>query len=346
MDTIGDLEQHIQALEKANRILQKKLDRSEANRIQLEETHERQRRLLNRTIQDLERSLYELQKAQLQLVQSEKMSTLGNLIAGVAHEINNPVGFVSGNLSEVQQSFSDLRDHLNLYRTQASPSVLAAHAKQIDLEFLLEDFPQMLASMELGCDRIRSISNSLRAFARVDQDYKVPYDIHEGIDQTLLILKYRLKANETRPAIEVSTDYGDLPLVYCFPSQLKQVFMNILANSIDALDELSNELSYEDLEARQFHVKVQTSLVDQYAVVQFADNGKGIAEEVKHQIFDYLFTTKEIGKGTGMGLAIAHQIIVEKHEGLLEVNSELGKGAEFVIRLPVLENPETFDMLG
>ncbi len=337
MDTIDDLERQIQELEKANRILTKKLERSEKNRIQLEETHERQQRLLYQAIQGLERSLHELQQAQLQLVQSEKMSALGNLVAGVAHEINNPVGFVAGNLCEAQRSFADLCDHLNLYRTQAPASVLEEHAEAIHLDFLLEDLPEILTSMEVGCDRIRNISTSLRAFARADKDYKVPYDIHEGLDNTLLILKYRLRANESRPAIEVMTDYGQLPLIPCFPGQLKQVLMNIIANAIDALDEYSNGLGYEAIEARGNYIKIQTSVIEEQAIIRITDNGKGISEEIKDNIFDYLFTTKEMGKGTGLGLAIAHQIIVEKHGGLLEVNSQLGEGAEFVIRLPLTD---------
>lgn len=337
MDTNDDLEHQIRELEKANRILKKKLERSEINRLQLEETHERQQRILYQTIQGLEQSLHELQKAQLQLVQSEKMSALGNLVAGVAHEINNPVGFVAGNLCEAQRSLRDLCDHLDLYRSQASATAIEEHAETINLDFLLEDLPEILNSMEVGCERIRNISTSLRSFTRADKDYKVPFDIHEGLDNTLLILKHRLRANEIRPAIQVITEYGQLPMTPCFPGQLKQVFMNILANAIDVLDESNNDRRYEEIENNPNWIKIRTSTTEDQVIIRIADNGKGIPAEIKNHIFDYLFTTKEMGKGTGLGLAIAHQIIVDKHGGQLEVNSELGQGAEFVIYLPLMK---------
>jgi protein kinase len=192
----------------------------------------------------------------------------------------------------------------------------------------------MLASMQIGCDRIKGISTSLRVFSRADRDHKVPFDIHEGIDSTLLILKHRLKANEHRPEIKVITHYGDLPQIYCFPGQLNQVFVNIIANAIDALDESNTGRSKAEIKLNPHRITITTSLENEQVKIAIADNGKGMNEEVKQKIFDDLFTTKAVGKGTGLGLAIAQSIIVEKHQGAIEVNSTLGKGTEFVIRVP------------
>jgi len=192
--------------------------------------------------------------------------------------------------------------------------------------------------MKVGCDRIRGISTSLRTFSRADKDYKVPFNIHEGIESTILILKHRLKANEHRPAIEVVTDYGNLPKIECFPGQLNQVFMNLLANAIDALEESNQGRSFEALKANPHSITVRTSQSDdRHIKIQIADNGAGMTEAVKQQIFDHLFTTKAVGKGTGLGLAIARQIVVETHGGTINVNSTLGGGSEFEIVLPITE---------
>ncbi|MDZ8056286.1 MAG: AAA family ATPase [Aulosira sp. ZfuVER01] len=287
--------------------------------------------------QELEQALQDLQKAQLQMIQTEKMSALGNLVAGVAHEINNPVGFISGNLKEAQQRLQELMEHLNLYRTQASDTEIADHAEEIDLDYLIEDLPKMMDSMKLGCDRIKSISTSLRTFSRADQNHQIAANLHEGIDSTILILKHRLKANELRPAIAVITDYGNIPAIECFPGQLNQVFMNILANAIDALDEANIGRSFLDIQANPNRITVKTSLCDTHQSVRISiqDNGIGMADDVREKIFDHLFTTKDVGKGTGLGLAIAKSIVVEKHSGAIEVNSTLGEGTEFVITLPV-----------
>ncbi len=288
--------------------------------------------------QELERSLLDLQQAQLQLVQSEKMSALGNLVAGVAHEINNPVGFISGNLTEATAGFKDIIAQLQLYQKifPNAGTEIEQNAEDIDLDYLLEDLPKMLSSMKVGCDRIRGISTSLRTFSRADQDYKVPFKIHEGIDSTILILKHRLKANEHRPAIEVVTEYGNIPKIECFPGQLNQVFMNLLANAIDALEESSQGRSFEEIEANPNRITVRIGLEgDRHIVIAIADNGAGMTEEVKQKIFDHLFTTKAVGKGTGLGLAIARQIVVETHGGKLSCNSTVGEGTEFAIVLPV-----------
>ncbi|WP_449421018.1 trifunctional serine/threonine-protein kinase/ATP-binding protein/sensor histidine kinase [Phormidium nigroviride] len=285
--------------------------------------------------QQLEQALYDLQQTQLQMIQSEKMSALGNLVAGVAHEINNPVGFIAGNLNEAKRTVQDLTEHLNLYRTQAPAANIADHAEEIDLDYIIEDLPKMIDSMQLGCDRIKDISTSLRTFSRTDKDYKVPFNIHEGIDSTILILKYRLKANDERPAIEVVKDYRNIPAIECFPGQLNQVFMNILANAIDALEESNIGRSFAQIKANPNRITIQTSLVDNQVKISIADNGLGMNESLKTKIFDHLFTTKGVGKGTGLGLAIAQQIVVEKHQGQITVNSVPSEGTVFEIALPV-----------
>jgi len=284
----------------------------------------------------LERTLKDLQEAQLQIVQSEKMSALGNLVAGVAHEINNPIGFIAGNLNEAKRSFEDVMEHLELYRSDAPKSEIADHAEEIDIDYLLADLPKMIDSMQVGCDRISSISTSLRTFSRGDKDYKVSFNIHDGIDSAILILKHRLKANEHRPQIEAITKYGNLPKIECFPGQLNQVFMNLLANAIDALEESNLGRSFKEISVNPNRISISTDVMgEDYIKVTIADNGTGMPEEVKKQIFDHLFTTKGVGKGTGLGLAIAHQIVVEKHGGTIEVNAEPGVETEFAIVLPV-----------
>ncbi|MEG4278965.1 ATP-binding protein, partial [Microcoleus sp. MON1_C1] len=280
---------------------------------------------------------HQVEQSQLQLVQSEKMSALGNLVAGVAHEINNPVGFISGNIHEAIAAVKDIKEYLQLYKEKfPSPGEeIEEKAEESDIEYLLEDLPKMLNSMQIGCDRIQGISTSLRTFSRSDKDYKVPFNIHDGINSTILILKHRLKANEQRPAIEVVKEYGNLPSVDCFPGQLNQVFMNILANAIDALEESKREPSLEKTKAPAHCIRIRTEMKSKdWVNIRISDNGPGISDEIKGHIFDHLFTTKGVGKGTGLGLAIARQIVVEKHGGMLEVYSTLGRGTEFTISLP------------
>ncbi|MEH2220860.1 MAG: response regulator [Nostoc sp.] len=284
---------------------------------------------------EVSQALHHLQQAQIQLVQQEKLSALGNLVAGVAHEINNPIGFIAGNLNEAQQRVQELMEHLNLYRDRAPEGDIANHAEEIDLDYLLEDLPKMIDSMKMGCDRLKNISTSLRTFSRADKDYKVPFNIHDGIDSTILILKHRLKTNEQRPAIEVVTNYGHLPQVECFSGQLNQVFMNILANAIDALDESNHERRFEEIKANPNCITITTSVETNLVKIAILDNGQGMNEEVKSKIFDHLFTTKAVGKGTGLGLAIARQIVESTHGGKLSCNSVLGEGTEFIIEIPV-----------
>ncbi|KAF3889646.1 MULTISPECIES: trifunctional serine/threonine-protein kinase/ATP-binding protein/sensor histidine kinase [Nostocales] len=287
--------------------------------------------------QQLETALQNLQQAQLHIIQSEKMSALGNLVAGVAHEMNNPLGFIFASLKQAKPTFVDIVEHLKLYQKtlpNKSEEILN-HESEIDLEYSLEDLPKMLDSMTVACDRLKNISTSLRTFSRADKDYKVPFYIHEGIDSTLLILKHRLKANEYRPAIEVVTHYGNLPQIECFPGQLNQVFMNILANAIDALEESNRGQNLEETKAQPNQITVTTLVENNLVKIAIADNGKGMSESVRQKIFDHLFTTKAVGKGTGLGLAIARQIVEETHGGKLSCNSVLGKGTEFLIEIPM-----------
>jgi signal transduction histidine kinase len=302
-------------------------------------TQQLEYRIQERTA-ELQAALEQLSRSQLQLIQSEKMVSLGNLVAGVAHEINNPIGFLSGSINNIRDYVEDLLGHLRLYQQNDSQTLLIQkHANEIDLEFLCKDLPKVLDSMQGATDRIRSISNGLRTFSRVDQEYKVHADLHEGIESALLILKYRIKANSRRPAIQILKDYGEIPPVECFPGQLNQVFMNILANAIDVFDEAAQRSSFIEVNAKPQKIEISTAMLPESnrVEIRIRDNGSGIKSEVKCRIFDHLFTTKDAGKGTGLGLTIARQIVTEKHSGSLEVHSELGRGTEFCIRLPIVD---------
>jgi predicted ATPase/signal transduction histidine kinase len=274
----------------------------------------------------------QLEQSQLQLVKSEKMSALGNLVAGVAHEINNPVGFIAGNLQPAQDYVKDLLGLLDLYAEEypKPTETIEEEIEAIDLEFLREDLPKLIGSMKEGTDRISHISTSLRTFSRADSDRPTLFNLHDGIDSTLLILKHRLKVSDCRPAIEVIKNYGDLPQINCFAGQLNQVFMNLIANAIDAIDE-----GVETGKISQPCIQIHTEALENSVVIRIKDNAMGMPEEVKSRIFDHLFTTKSVGKGTGLGLAIARQIVVEKHGGILSCSSEVGKGTEFAIQLPL-----------
>jgi signal transduction histidine kinase len=287
---------------------------------------------------ELKNTLEELQRTQSQVIQSEKMSSLGQLVAGVAHEINNPVNFIHGNLVHVQEYTQDLLAFVELYQQyDPNPAVeIQTVAEEIDLEFLQEDLPKMLSSMKVGTDRIRQIVLSLRNFSRIDEAEFKSVDIHEGIDSTLMILQHRLKAKPEQPEIEVIKDYGSVPLVECYAGQLNQVFMNILVNAIDALEENNIKRTYQEIEENLSQIKIRTSVINsKWLEIAIADNGVGISKEFQQRIFDPFFTTKPVGKGTGMGMSISYQIITEKHGGKLECFSTSGVGTEFIIQIPL-----------
>ncbi|AFY56347.1 putative ATPase [Rivularia sp. PCC 7116] len=289
----------------------------------------------------LEQTLSELKQAQLQMVQNEKMASLGNLVAGVAHEVNNPIGFLTGSISNAEDYIQDLFAHIKCYQENyPNPEEeVNEHAEDIDLEYLSEDLPKLLNSMRLATERVKDISTSLRTFSRADTSQKVACNIHEGIDSTILILKYRLKANDKRPEIGVIKKYGKLPPVKCFLGQLNQVFMNIIANAIDALDTASQGKAFAEIKANPHKITINTEFISEEntVIISIKDNGSGMPESVRERIFDNLFTTKGVGKGTGLGLAIAKQIVEETHNGKLSCNSTLGEGTEFVIELPISE---------
>ncbi|MBN3879482.1 MULTISPECIES: sensor histidine kinase [unclassified Nostoc] len=276
----------------------------------------------------------DLQKAQVQLVQQEKLSTLGELIAGIGHEINNPINFISSNIPPLQEYITAVTELLLLYEQEyPNPTGKITNTiENLDLKFVLEDMGKILNSLQIGSERIQNLSNSLRNFSRSDSDAKIPADLHQGLDSTLVILQHRLKANGDLPGIEVIKIYGILPEVNCYLGQMNQVFMNILANAIDALDEAIMEGKKSNLIPQ---IKITTEIdSEKLVIIQIADNGIGIPEQLKKRLFEPLFTTKTVGKGTGLGLSIAYQIVVEKHNGILEVNSQPGIGTEFIIKIP------------
>lgn len=291
---------------------------------------------LEKANQELQTNYDRLQQTQLQLVQTEKMSSLGNLVAGVAHEINNPLSFLQGNLEYAIGYIEDLLGHLKLYQTQYEPTdEIVKNAENIELNFLIQDLPNLIQSMEAGIERIGNISTSLRSFSRTDTVAKVYFNLHEGLDSTLLILKHRLKGNNDRREIRVIKHYGGLPQIRCLPGQLNQVFMNLLGNAIDALEEcghLRNSIAISD---RCPQIEIKTEVKYEEAIVLIRDNGIGMSEDVRARIFEQGFTTKPVGKGTGLGLAIARQIVEEKHGGRLTCTSELGKGTQFAIAVPI-----------
>ncbi|MEL6399883.1 MAG: ATP-binding protein [Cyanobacteria bacterium J06626_4] len=279
-------------------------------------TQQLEQQVLDRTFA-LETALSQLKASQLQIVQYEKMAALGNLVAGVAHEINNPIGFLNGSIQSAEDYVQDLFEYLATYQELQPPNdQVQESAEEVDLDFLLDDLPKLLNSMQGATERIKSISTGLRTFPRADMEYPIRANLHEGLDSTLLILKYRLKANDQRSAIEVEQNYGELPEIDCFPGQLNQVFMNILANAIDMFDEIAQENTSEILKKQPQKIMIQTATLAEKKVVEIRImyNGEGMPDEVKSRIFDSSFTTKAVGKGTGLGLAIARQI-VKKNTG-------------------------------
>jgi len=287
--------------------------------------------------QELERSLQDLKQLQLHLVQNEKMSALGQLVAGIAHEINNPVNFIYGNIIYVDTYTRELLELLQLYEQyNASASVeVQEKLKSMDLDFLAEDLPKLLMSMKIGAERIREIVLSLRNFSRLDQADVKEVDIHEGLDSTLRILQHRLKPMSLRFGIEVIKNYGALPLIDCLAGQLNQVFMNLLANAIDALQEFHESLPPDECVRAKGKITITTQIVDStWVYVSIRDNGFGIPVNLQSKVFDPFFTTKPVGKGTGLGLSISYQV-VERHGGTLECFSLPDQGAEFLIKIPI-----------
>ncbi|MBW4495623.1 MAG: AAA family ATPase [Oscillatoria princeps RMCB-10] len=317
---------------------------------------------LKEQAKQLAQTLHDLKETQTQLIQTEKMSSLGQLVAGVAHEINNPVNFIYGNLTHTHEYTSDLLELLQLY-AQYNPSPapeIQDKIEEIELEFIIEDLPNMLSSMKVGADRIRQIVLSLRNFSRLDEAEMKQVNIHEGIDNTLLILQNRLKAKPDHSAIEIVKEYGNLPEVECYASSLNQVFMNILANAIDVLEDCNKERSPEEIQKNPSTIWIRTEVghgawgmahgekeqspmpsapcpvpSSPFVRIAIADSGPGITEEVRRRLFDPFFTTKPVGKGTGLGLSISYQIVVDKHGGQLNCISEPGRGAEFIIEIPI-----------
>jgi PAS domain S-box-containing protein len=290
--------------------------------------------------QSLKQTLRELKQTQTQLIQTEKMSSLGQMVAGVAHEINNPVNFVHGNIVPACEYVQDLLGLIELYQQHypnAEPEIIE-EIESIELDFIKEDLTKILNSMEEGTSRIKDIVVSLRNFSRLDEAEFKRVDIHSGIDSTLMILRNRLKAKSTDPEIEIIKNYSSLPLIECYPGQLNQVFMNILANATDALDDHNSKRTIEEIKINPSYIKIATELTaNKHIRISICDNGIGIPKKNKSKLFDPFFTTKEVGKGTGLGLSISYQIIVEKHQGKLYCNSTPGKGTEFVIEIPMVQ---------
>ncbi|MEH2280711.1 MAG: ATP-binding protein [Nostoc sp.] len=334
-------------------LLNEKIDELAKERKQAEEALKKANQELEIRVEErttaLQETLNELQLTQTQLIQAEKMSSLGQMVAGIAHEINNPVSFIYGNLHHAYKYTQNLLKLVQMYQ-QFCPNISPEIKKQIeeiDLDFLIEDITKLFQSMTVGTERIQEIVKSLRNFSRLDEAELKQVNIHEGIDSTLMILEHRLQARYEYPEIKVIKKYSQLPNVTCYPGQLNQVFMNILANAIDALEASANNGQWSVVNSQTTNnqkfpknnpqIQIKTQVIDEnWIAVSIADNGLGINEQVGSKLFDPFFTTKAVGKGTGLGLYISYQIIVEKHKGQLSCFSVPGQGAEFVIKIPVI----------
>jgi two-component system NtrC family sensor kinase len=313
----------------------------EINNLTLEQQVESRTEELQQKNIDLQLTLEKLKEAQSRLIQGEKMSALGQLVAGIAHEINNPVNFIHGNLVHVNQHTQDLLLLLSAYQQSYPhpPQALQEEIERVELDFLREDLAKVLKSMKMGSDRIRDLVLSLRNFSRLDEAEFKTVNIHDGIDSALLILQHRLKASPAMSGIQIIKDYGTLPQVECYPSQLNQVFLNIINNAIDALEEKNQQPILTEDPANPSQILIKTTLLANNQVeIKITDNGLGIPASVQQRIFDPFFTTKEIGKGTGLGMSISYQIITERHHGSFRCESSLGRGASFIIRIPLQQH--------
>jgi hypothetical protein len=299
---------------------------------------------LQKSLHQMEAALQELRRTQSQLVQSEKMSSLGQLVAGIAHEINNPTSFIYGNVNHAESYMKQMLDLINQYQVHYPQPAqdIVDRLVAIDLDFVQEDFPKVIQSMRTGAERIQSIVSALQNFSRMDESEVKFADVHEGIDSTLMILSQRLNRTDGKLPIVVVKNYIDLPEINCYAGQLNQVFMNVLLNALDALDERDHQRSIEEIQQYPSQITITTSLLkiaegygQQMVQIQIRDNGVGIPKTVRDRIFDPFFTTKPVGQGTGMGLAISYQVITEKHNGRLTCESEPGQGTEFTILLPL-----------
>lgn len=342
----------VQQLEKQNRTLRKKLERAEVNNLELEATTQKKESLLRQVIlelrdsqsalelqsRELEETCLNLKRTQVQLVQAEKMSSLGQLVAGVAHEINNPVNFIHGNIVHLEAYLQDLLEFIDLYESHYPNPVteIQQAAEDLEIDYIKTDLHKMLPSMSMGTQRIRDIVLSLRNFSRMDEAECKAVDIHDGIESTLLILQHRFKSQSERPTIEVVKEFGKLRQIECFAGQLNQVFMNIISNAIDALE---TGLKENPTAQKPPKIVLRTEVCADNVVISISDNGAGMPTAVKDRIFDPFFTTKPVGKGTGMGMAISHQLVVEKHRGEIACHSEEGVGTTFTITLPVRLKP-------
>jgi signal transduction histidine kinase len=279
----------------------------------------------------------ELQKAQTQLIQAEKVAALGHLTAGIAHEVNNPINFIAGNLNFVEQYVHEVVDLLKLYQKYLpNPPVEIQNAiKTKDISFLLHDLSKIIQSMQVGTSRVTEIVSSLNRFSRHREAGKKLTNLHEGLESTLLILGHRLKVNAHCPVIKLIKEYEELPPIECYPGEINQVLMNLICNALDAIEERQKNQEFEEVSKYIGVIRIQTESIRERVIIRIADNGSGISEADRTKIFDAFYTTKTIGKGTGLGLSIAYQIIVNNHHGKLTCHSTQGEGTEFVIELPI-----------
>ncbi|NER05467.1 MAG: hybrid sensor histidine kinase/response regulator [Okeania sp. SIO3C4] len=319
--------------------LQKEIKERKAAEIALQKSASELENKVQERTAELSQSLAELQEAQLQLIKSEKMSNIGALVAGIAHEFNNPVSIVVGNVNFAETYLAAIINHIKLYQKEfPDPGlIIEKDAEDRDIDFLIEELPKILFSIKKASDRISEVSVSLRSFARADSTSKVAFDINEGIDNTLTILQHRLKANHQRPAIKVIKNYGNLPQINCYPNTLNQVFMNLLVNAIDSLEEYNYKRfkTYQEILQNPNLITITTSIIESYGVeIRIANNGLKMLENLKDKLHEAFENAKTNSKMSNLGLSMSHLIIVNKHGGELECNSLTNKGTEFVIKLP------------